>query len=298
VTTNYGGDLPDFSMSVRISGPAAEGGRLPLAELARIAGSLQMTLERLALASIGTSIRSGRRPRDIVEAVRLDFTGFREGSAILDMTRPLQAESANGLLEDSLGMLEEGVKTVRNGGRLPGYFTPPVVNGLRQLAGGISSGGVTRIELTRRGGGFVVDSVFREALRNAPAQAAEEEATVVGRLHMGDFSPATLRCRIDTYAGSILADFDSDLRDAVLDAMDQLVMAHGRAELQPDGATIRVMHLETLESLASAPMSPLATLARQQGVAPVSSVEDLRGTVVDDFDAFLEAISSVRRGDE
>ncbi|MER7211176.1 hypothetical protein [Streptosporangium sp. NPDC000239] len=283
-------------MSVRISGPASEDGRLPLAELARIAGGLQMTLERLALTGLGTSIRPGRRPRDVVEAVRLDFTGFRRGSAILDVTRPPQAET-NDLLQQSLRMLDEGIEHVRQGRGLPSHFTPPVVSGLRQLAGGIGSGGVSRIELLRPGGGFVIDSVFREALREAPAQATEREVTVVGRLHMGDFSPATLRCRIDTYAGSILADFDGDLRDLVLDAMDQLVMAGGRAELQPDGTTVRVMHLETVRRLTSAPSSPLGTLAHEQGVSPVGDVEELQGEAIDDFDDFLEAISAARRGE-
>jgi hypothetical protein len=298
VTNNHDKRPHDFSMSVRASGPAAEGGRLPLAELARIAGSLQMTLERLALAWIGSSIKPGRRPRDVVDAVRLDFVGFREGSAILDITRPAQTELNNDLLQESLHMLDEGVAQLREGGRLPSYFTPPVINGLRQLAGGIAPGSVTKIELHRSGGGFTIDAVFRDALRRSLTQTTEEDATIVGRLHMGDFSPATLRCRIDTYAGSILADFDGELRDAVLDAMDQLVMATGKAEFQPDGTTVRVLHLRGLERLASAPMSPLATLARQQGVEPISDINELRGAPVDDFDAFLEAIASARRGEE
>jgi hypothetical protein len=146
----------------------------------------------------------------------------------------------------------------------------------------------------------VIDSVFRDRLRKVSTPGPETEATVVGRLQMGDFSPAALRCRIDTFAGSVLADFDADLRDSVLDAMDQLVMATGTAELQPDGSTVRVLHLSALEVLPSARMSPLATLQRQQNVAPVQDIAELRGSGADDedFGPFMEAISSVRRGDQ
>jgi hypothetical protein len=284
-------------LSVRAEGPATEGGRLPLAELARIVGGLQMTLERLALALTGSSVTRGRRPREVVEAVRLDFAGFRPGSAILDLTP--SSQGLDDLLVASLDALQEGVSSVSRGIKvLPQYFTSQVINGLRELAGGINPGNMTAISFARHGGlDFVIDSNFREGLRLIQLQALEEEATVVGRLHMGDFSPAALRCRIDTFAGSVLADFDTDQRDTVLDAMDQLVMARGTAELQPDGSTVRVLHLAELEILPSARMSPLETLQRQQGVAPVMDFDELVGPPIDDFDVFMEAITSARQGD-
>lgn len=134
----------------------------------------------------------------------------------------------------------------------------------------------------------------------AESEAPEVSATVVGRIQMGDFSPAALRCRIDTFAGSVPADFDADLRDTVLDAMDQMVMATGIAELQPDGATVRVLHISALESLPTARISPLATLQRQQGVTEVRDIDELRGPGedTDDFGPFLDAIRSARHGDQ
>lgn len=118
----------------------ADGGRLPLAELARIAAGLQVTLERLALALTGTYVARGRRPRDVVEAVRLDLAGFRPGSAIIDIIRTDQTEAIElgdgSLLTASLRALEDGVvATIRSGERLPPYFTPQVISGLRELAG-------------------------------------------------------------------------------------------------------------------------------------------------------------------
>jgi hypothetical protein len=295
----------EISLSVHAEGPAAEGGRLPLAEIARIAAGLQVTLERLALALTGTYVARGRRPRDVVEAVRLDLAGFRAGSAIIDVIRSnrLDAAEAEGdsLLADSLRALEDGITAIRQGGHLPSYLTPQVVTGLRELAGGINVGNLTRISFGRPGGSeFVIDSVFRDRLRNVSTLGPETEATVVGRLQMGDFSPAALRCRIDTFAGSVLADFGDELKDSVLDAMDQMVMATGTAELQPDGSTVRVLHLSTLERLPSARMLPLATLQRQQGVSPVSDISQLQGGAEDgdDFGLFMEAITSARRGDK
>ncbi len=295
----------DILLTVRAEGPAADGGRLPLAELARIAAGLQLTLERIALALTGTYVARGRRPREVVEAVRLDLAGFRTGSVIIDIIRSGQAEASkeenDSLLSESLRALEDGVAGIRSGEHLPAYFTPQVVSGLRELAGGINVSNLTKISFGRPGGrSFVIDSVFRDRLRKVSAPGPETEATVVGRLQMGDFSPAALRCRIDTFAGSVLADFDADLRDSVLDAMDQLVMATGTAELQPDGSTVRVLHLSALEVLPSARMSPLSTLQRQQSVAPVRDIAELRGGGAEDedFGPFMEAISSVRRGDQ
>lgn len=294
--------MPDdstFMLSVHAEGPAAEGGHLPLAELARIVGGLQLTLERVALALTGSYFARGRRPREIVEAVRLDFAGFRAGSVVIDVIRPGGAE-ADELLSESLRVLEDGCEAVRLHRQLPALFTPHVINGLRELAGGINSGNLTSITFDRSGGrSFVIDPAFRGELERVATRADnEQEATVVGRLQMGDFSPAALKCRIDTFAGSVLADFGAELRDGVLDAMDQLVMATGTAELQPDGSTVRVLHLSAIESLPEARISPLPTLERQQGIAPVADIEELLGPETDDdFASFVEAIESARRGD-
>jgi len=78
------------------------------------------------------------------------------------------------------------------------------------------------------------------------------------------------------------------------------VMATGTAELQPDGSTVRVLHLSALERLPSARMLPLATLQRHQGVSPVNDMAELQGGAEDDddFGPFMEAIASARRGDK
>jgi hypothetical protein len=109
---------------------------------------------------------------------------------------------------------------------------------------------------------------------------------------MDDFSPAALQCRIDSFAGSVLADFDADLGDTVLDVMDRIVMATGIAELGPDGSTARPLQLSSLHRPASAEATPLAALGGRQGVQPISDIEELQGHDTDDFGPFLDAINS------
>ncbi len=289
----------DVDLVVRAVGPATEGGRLPLSELARLAGGLQASLERIALSISGGTARPGRRPREIVDAVRLDFVGFRAGSAVLGVARTGQLSLPEDLLTLSLDTLRSGIESLlRDPNMLPLHFTPQVVNGLRDLTGGIGPNNVTRIEFSgRRGLRFTIDEHLQSAVRQARFESVQEMATVVGRLHMGDFSPAGLRCRIDTYAGSVLCDFSTDLRDTVLDAMDEMVMAEGKAELDPNGSSVHVLHLGRLEVLKSSRPRSLDSLAREQRIRPLQSDEELHGEPVADFDLFLDAIRSARRGD-
>ncbi|WP_434740266.1 hypothetical protein [Micromonospora sp. SH-82] len=287
-------------LTLRAVGPATEGGRLPLAELSRLASGLQATLELLALSIAGKTTGVGRRPREIVDAVRLDFVGFRAGSAVLDIARTGQLQIDEGVLEQALTALEEGTNSLREQPDVrPPHFGPQVLNQLRSLTGGISTSNVTRIELRQADRSrFVIDDALHKAVRRTSFEKIAQESTVVGRLHTGDFSPATLRCRVDTYAGSILWDFDSDLRNAVLDAMDQMVMADGIAELEPNGVTIHILHLSNLRRIDTAEPKSLESLAQAQGITPVSSVEELRGESIGDMSDFLAALRSARGEDE
>ncbi|MEU4163365.1 hypothetical protein [Actinoplanes sp. NPDC026670] len=293
-------DLPDDGdLVIHASGPATEGGRLPLSELARLAGGLQASLERIALSISGNTSRPGRRPREIVDAVRLDFVGFQPGSAVLQVARTGQL-SLDDLLGSSLDALEAGINSLHSDPTtLPSHFTPQVINGIRDLTGGISPSNVTRIEF-RRGGAvrFTIDEALQRAVRSVQPESLRQPVTVVGRLHMGDFSPAGLRCRVDTYAGSVLCGFTLDLRDAVLDAMDQMVMAEGDGEFDPNGTSVHVLHLRRIDVLDSARPRSLEQLARDQGIRPLESLDELSGPPIDDFEGFLAAVRSARRGDE
>lgn len=289
-------------LTVRAVGPATTAGRISLAELARIASTLQATLERIALSVAGGRLRSGRRPQEIADAVRLDFTGFQPGSAVLELVRA-QPGGADDLLSDSFTVLTRGINEIHQTGEQPGgehgrHFTRTVLNGLVNLCGGIGENNLTRIEFyTGSTVHFTLDGQTQRNLRKIRRATLEHDTIITGRLHMGDFDPMSLRCRIDTNLGSIWCDFDIELKDAVFEHMDQLVAARGTAELDGDGVNIRVLHLVEVSAVATAGTKSLDQLAREQGVGPLADAGQLQGQPVEDFDAFLHAIR-VARGEE
>jgi hypothetical protein len=291
------------SLTITATGPATKNGRISLSELARIATGFQATLERLAYSIFIGRQRPGRFPREIADAVRMDFIGFRAGSAVLDLKRPSAdvlgvdyLDSADDLLSDSFGVLVDGLERLRqNPLDLPEHFTSNVVNGLVTLCGGISNRNVSSIRFSTSGHEyFVLDAAMRRSLQRAQKNTSQQELTIVGRLHMGDFDPLSLRCRIDTHSGSVSCDLDDELREAVLDLLDSLVIAQGVAEMQPDGDAVRVLHLESIEGVETAAAWSLDELAQQQGIGPLGDVEKLRGEPIDDFDSFLETLRSAR----
>lgn len=221
--------------------------------------------------------------------------GFREGSAVLELERPSQ-DATDDLLSDSFTALVNGLDQLRDDATvLPQHFDLPIVNGLVTLCGGISKRNVNRIEfLSDDHLHFVLDSEMRASLKRAQKMSSQQEITVVGRLHMGDFDPMSLRCRIDTHAGSISCDLDDELKEAVFDLLDELVMASGVAELQPDALTVRVLHLGEISRIETARSRSLDSLAEEQRVQPLDSVGQLRGEDIEDFDYFLQIIQSAR----
>jgi hypothetical protein len=283
------------TLTVRAVGPATYAGRISLSELARIASGLQATLERVGFSIVSGRRRVGRLPREIAEAVRLDFVGFREGSAVLELQRPSQ-DIADDLLSDSFAALAKGLEELsEDPAVLPKYFDLPIVNGLVTLCGGISKRNVNRIEFFSGDRlRFVLDSGMRTSLKRTQKMSSQQEITVVGRLHMGDFDPMSLRCRIDTHAGSITCDLDDELKETVFDLLNELVMASGVAELQPDALTVRVLHLAEISRIQTAQSRSLDSLAEEQGVQPLDSIGQLRGEDIEGFDEFLRIIQSAR----
>lgn len=287
---------PVNGLTLTVTGPGATGGRLALSEMARVAGELQATLERIALGLVGqVRVGAGRRPQDIVEAVRLDVTGLRGGSAILDIAPPDATLIEHGLLAESLGTLQGISLAIVKQHALPEAATPQVIDGLLRLAGGLSPGNVTLIELRRTGGSqplLTVDAQFQQSLRTLRHRRTAS-VTIIGRLQMGDFAPSALKCRVDSFDASVSCSFDDGLRSDVLAAMDQLVMATGTAEFS--GQVLRSLAIESLRVVEGAATHALHDLAEQQAVSPV---EDLSSfwvkTEDDEFAAFMTAALSAR----
>jgi len=200
------------------------------------------------------------------------------------------------LFSDSFYVLAEGLEGLaRNPSTVSEHFIPTVINGLVTLCGGIAERNIREISFTGADREFFTLNVeLRQKLLQAQKTTPQEELTIVGRLHMGDFDPLSLRCRIDTHAGSVACDLGDDLKDAVLDLIDTLVIASGVAEMQSDGATVRVLHLAEIEEVATSTLGTLDDLAKEQEIQPIDDVANLRGEPIEDFDEFLEIVRSAR----
>ncbi|MBA3618865.1 MAG: hypothetical protein M3493_03045 [Actinomycetota bacterium] len=258
---------------------------------------MQAELERVARVLAGSDTRTGRRPADIVEGTRLDLVGFRRGSAVLEV-EPHRDERTllPSLLDESLDAFLDGIDAlVADPTTLPHGFDRGVVNGLQELTGGLGRA-VSTIRIDRPGRrSVVIDDKIKQAVKSYQRRESTEDLAISGRLHMGDFAPSALRCRIDTAQGPVTCDFDSELRDQVLAAMDRVVTAHGVVERWSDSGAIRVLHLSGVEPIKEAQTLPVAELIEQQGVLPIEDPADLAGPRIDDFDEFLEAIRSLRQ---
>lgn len=272
-------------------------GRLALSELARIAGELQAEIERVARVLGGTEeVRTGRRPSDVVAATRLALVGFGDGSAILEVEAHDQTPALlPSLVDESIDVFLDGVEALaNNASALPRGFDRTVVSGLTELTGSLGRA-VTSIRIDRPGRApTMLDQRVKDAARAYLREGSAEETVVTGRLHMGDFAPSALRCRIDTLDDPVVCDFDAELHDDVLAAMDRLVTVRGQAERWPDSRAVKVLHLESVEVVEDVAPRTLADLIAEQGVQPIRDADELAVGSDADFDEYLRAIRSLR----
>jgi len=77
---------------------------------------------------------------------------------------------------------------------------------------------------------------------------------------------------------------DDELKEVVIGLFDELVMATGVAELQSDGVSVRVLHLDACHWFRPQTAKSLDELAQEQDVHAVGSITELRGENVDEFD--------------
>jgi hypothetical protein len=288
-------------LTVTVAGELARNGKIALSELARIAGELQSSLERLAVAagSAAGEQRAGRRRADLVEAVRLDLTSFTGGSAVLELAphAPEQQQlfRKTTALDGAYQALVRGVAAlVDDPYSMPPGFNHAILTGLVDLTSSIGAG-VSEVRIERPGmPALILDGQIRNATRTARRRYLDEVRTIIGRLEMGDFAPSALRCRIDTADKSYTCDFDPPLREAVLSAMDQIVEAVGAAETSPETGNVRILHLDHVTVVPEQRTARLEELIAQQAIRPIQSARELIGVPIDDFDQFMGEIRSLR----
>jgi hypothetical protein len=245
-------------LTLRVDGPATAAGRLPLAEVGRIAGQFQHTVERIALGLAGLTPIAGPRPRPVVGPVRLELRAVTSDPVTLVIGRVTADEgllagmigpdSRHDPLLAALAALEVGFAAVAAGLRPAPEFGPTVLHGLVEMAAGVADGHLSVIILERPGRSPLrLDASMYAALRTARDRRTVAPAEIVGRMQMADF--ADRRCRIDTPDGSVTCTFDADLGAQVLAAMGEAVAATGAAERRGSAAEIRAMEIHTLRRL-------------------------------------------------
>lgn len=295
--------MTDHSIKITAKGPLADAGTLPLAEMARLLGEFQQTLERIALQLHGFEGGIGRRPTEVTAAVRLEFAGIRRGSAELLIRRD-EDLLTNDALDETLRLLERGVGAIRQGGQgLPKEFDTTVLNGLLKFSGGLAPGQINTVTIEVDGRSIAqMDTNFREKTRHLTRQRTARETTLVGLLSMTDFAPSSLKCRIDTLHESVLCDFDTTLRSDVLENVDTLVEARGIGEFASAGDRLISLDLLSVSPVALADVPDIAELAEVQGVQPWAARSEVESPFEDlsdmQFDDFLKAALSSRLGQE
>lgn len=287
------------TVRLTVEGPLASDGRLALSELARLAAELQGEMERIALVLSGEPSGSpGRRPKDIVNAVRLDLVSMTAGSVTLELApHERQQTLIDSLAEVSIEHFLNGVERLQDDpGAMPSGFDEGVVSGLANFVAGLGRG-ISSIQIEGQGRRIRLTPEFKHRLRPRRILSEERSVVVSGRLHMGDFAPSMQKCRIDTPVEGVVGEFDDDLRDEVLDLMGRLVRAEGWAEISEGGRIVGVLRLAAIEPSAELRSPSLQELVDDQGAYPIRSLQELKGgDAIDDFDDFLDAIHSLRAG--
>lgn len=252
------------------------------------------------VAESGSSVGPGRRPDRVVQATQMDVAGLTPGSAVLQVEphrarQPELVTSHDSLLERSVDIFLRGLSELRAADAMPSGFDRGVIHGVVSLGAGIGHG-VTAVSFARPGERPVVlDEGLRDRARRIEQRFDSESVSVTGRLHMGDFAPDHLRCRIDTTDGPIACVFDQRMRDRVLDMMDRLVVAEGMAEYWPREASPRHLELTRLLPIEEAAEPVLEDLVDDQQVQRLGRLEDLAAPDGDQLDGFVELMTSLRQ---
>jgi hypothetical protein len=294
-------------LEVRLTGPAAEGGRLRVDVLVEVAQSVQTAVTRLAYALRGEStVRRGRTPREIADLTRLELVGLRQGSTLLafDLAKQERPLDDLDLGIEALEAFEVGLASVAAGTVPPEPWDEGVVQAVEHITR-VLDRGIDEIVVGRPGAAPAQQAVLtawtREWLRAMGVRGERARVEVEGRLLMADFAATRDQARIHRPLDPpVRCTFPPDLESTVLRLLRRYVRASGWAEVDDDGQ-VGVLELESLEDAELAggrsfwDLATLEELAGEQGIEPVHRIEDLAdGTWPDDesVDDFLAAIAS------
>lgn len=306
-------------LSIHLEGALTANHRIPFRMFSAYGHAFQTALERAALVLLGApySVVRGRRPVEVGVACNLELVGVRGGGSITIECElpPLGQELSlfGDLGQQALESLVRGLHALEGTTDvLPAGYDRGVLLALKEAGvlfqHGLEAASIDVVTHRTHVRATHTPTVHRSIVRFI-GRSETRQQTVEGRLVMGDFKETALRCRIEPAIGNpVHCHFSESLRSSVLAAMTHYVRAYGRAQV--DGGRVAAFEIDRLE-LVDVPQPPatsgalevgdpyLSALAREQGVAPLRRLEDLKGGFWpenEDVDTFIASYRDLRRG--
>ncbi|MGH2596153.1 MAG: hypothetical protein ACRDH7_09340 [Actinomycetota bacterium] len=308
-------------LEVKLEGPHAHLGEVPLSDVANLMIGIQDAAAAGAAKVVGKRLTTGRRGKLVENAARIRLVRLMEASVGVLVRPPSLEEEASDLDEttealttdtgvqidhgQSLGYraLSEVTKAVRS--RKP---DPAIARALLQMSKNVGVGvrhdAIAFIEdpdtpnqrVTR------IDASNRDRLRGYLSSSAVEEADEVisGVVFEADFEANTARLR-DPTNQAVDFEFPEELAERVKEALRERAELDAHVTLDPETQTARRVEVRQvfrgrqmeLEQISESfrRSADVMTLVTEQGIQPIEDPSSLKLDLDDDeTDGFLEAL--------
>jgi len=299
-------------LRVALEGDEAELGRVAAGDVARMLLGVERAVARAAGHVIGRQVKStGRRGRTIEDTTRFRLVGIERGSVVGVLELPDERLDADSLDVDvqSLGeiALENALQTAA-GDRTDQL---DVAEAFVRLADDLGVGSRFSALVLEEGAAHapdrrvILDRTSRDHLFEAISAGPDaRQDSLVGVLVEADFERNTARLRTSSDR-RIAVTFESEFADKIQEGLRRQAELSGEVEYDPktlEARSVKLRRIVEPEQLSVgleggdfwAPR-PVAELAREQGVEPITDVEQLRDdeTSAEEVDRLIAALAEM-----
>ncbi len=295
-------------MSLRLAGDRAQFGQADAVDLARLIVGINAVVRRTASVLAGRRPgQRGRLPRQIADAVRLRLCGVSEGSLVVELELPDDLVRSDEMVLDDVSLGEASVLTALAvlDGSATGFGD--TATAWTQLADRLDIGGrndsLTLSVPSHARSPVLLDRNNRTRLDEVTrsAQRDDEAGDRVGVLYEADFERNAARLR--TAQGEAVAvKFGDDQAATVKEALRERTRFRGQITYHQQ--TSEVVAVDVIEILRAQQLvlgkqvrdfwttKSVTELADEQGVAPVTDIEELgiENVSESETEAFMEAL--------
>lgn len=293
---------------LRLAGERARLGQADAIDVAHLIFGANAVIRRTAsvLAGRRPGLR-GRLPQQIADAVRLQLCGISEGSLVVEFELPDAMDESHALdLEDApLGEATALTALAVLEGSATGFSD--TATAWHQLADELDIGGrndsLTLDMPSHARPPVVLDASARARIADASQRARRDDETGerVGVLFEADFEKNSARLRSPDGA-AVAVRFDGEQAASIKEALRERTRIRGH--ITYDERTSEVVAVDLIEVLRAEqlvlgmPVSDFWTtktvheFAVEQGVSPVSSIDELRDDTISEHEAkaFMDAL--------